>query len=661
MKHLIKIQDIAGNKRVFTFDASTANLSKIDVGDVIISAAGTHRIPPFKVTAIKRSGGNLLITARGAAVEETILRGRVSMANSAVAQAAGAGDRNAASLAHFEVNKSVNVRVPNVGSNYVEFKGSATVGADLDFAMDIDFTWPSIDYKWKTKWGIKYLTISVNPPSASLKSTSFGASFTEKIGVDVTVHGDFNINNFVSTIPGTKIELPSLDFVIGVVPVWIDPYIQLAIGIDGSLHTQITAGATQHAQVGGGVTYDQATGWNTNKSMDFGYDLRPPAAVVYNNSDCTMSFGPQLGALVYSFAGPYVNVMPGFRLTLDRNDAHPGNPLWAEYATLDIYAGVKVVIYVGILDWEWSLSIVDKRFNVWHKEELLAQSVRIYSLSANSGAVGDSIDINGTGFGSDRPNGSNVSFGDVQASEYGSWKDDKINCKVPAGISGRVDVSATHIFHDWNIFGLHLVLQQTSNTKPFNVTGPPPPVGQELLTNGNFSGGLANWSVIDQGGTHYHGTNSTQVKSEGGVPILFMYRRCPQNDGGSAGVAQGLNALLQGSGLNLTARIRCDYQRGGAIAGSNPAWYPEGAVQFRITFRRANGSTGEWYHGFYYGSVSGADLSHFTHVAKGSWVDYASGNILPEMGAGSTITGFRIYGFGWDFDGYASKVSLKTN
>ncbi len=663
MKHLVGIKD-QGKEKVLTFDAETTMLHKVGVGDVIVSSATSQRIPPFKVTKVAHNGGNLVLTVKGASLEDLIWRGRISVANSqAVKSAAGGGDRNADALLTYTHTWNVNKQVPSTGQNYVDLVGVATVTINMDISINVDYTPPSVDFQWKSKYGISYLVVHAHPPSIALKSMSFGASFSENIALDATIHGDFSINKYATTVPGTKIPFPTIEFAIPCVPpipIWFDPYVQLAVGVDGSVHTQLSAGVTQDATISAGCSYNQSAGWQTSQSNSFNYRVRAPSPPSsFLKYDCTFSLGPQLGMLVYSLAGPYINLLPGYRITGDSNTSHPGYPLLGIYVTLDIDVGVKVNVEVGVLKWSWSVTIFNKYWRVLNWDMLLVKTVWIYSLSPTSGKVGDPVTLNGDGFGSSRKNNSYVSFGSKQVdnSDYTAWDDNSIACKVPADVSGTVHVTVTRIFHDWVVF----TIEKTSNEKPFNVTGPPPPGGQELLTNGNFSSGLANWSVIDQGGTHYHGTNSTQVKSEGGVPILFMYRRCPQNDGGSAGVAQGLNALLQGSGLNLTARIRCDYQRGGAIAGSNPAWYPEGAVQFRIKFRRADGSTGEWYHGFYYGSVPGADLSHFTQVAKGSWVDYASGNILPKIGAGSTITGFRIYGFGWDFDGYASNVSLKTN
>jgi Tol biopolymer transport system component len=57
-------------------------------------------------------------------------------------------------------------------------------------------------------------------------------------------------------------------------------------------------------------------------------------------------------------------------------------------------------------------------------------------------AAGDEATISGLSFG-DIQGTSRISFGNVQANEYVSWSDREITCKVPAGVSGPVQVTVT--------------------------------------------------------------------------------------------------------------------------------------------------------------------------------------------------------------------------
>lgn len=183
----------------------------------------------------------------------------------------------------------------------------------------------------------------------------------------------------------------------------------------------------------------------------------------------------------------------------------------------------------------------------------------------------------------------------------------------------------------------------------------------QLLTNGSFTNGFEGWEVIDRGGTRAHGENKVKPANgpEGGSAVQIE-RFCPEKDGGASGLEQPLDVTLEpGSRLDLAADFRIDYEKGGALAGSDPGWHPECAVQFRIFYEEPGGTEEEWYHGFYYSDVDDADVEHFTRVKKGEWESYDSGDIADEIPEGAKLTRFRVYGFGWDFDGYISDVSLR--
>jgi hypothetical protein len=473
IKHLASVVQ-SGDKRIITFDASTTMLQGLEVGDVILS--DSPNAPAgflYKIVAIDRGGGKTTLTVVSAGLEEAIWQGNISLSGSQVAGAAAADAFNTASLVHFDEEFNV-TRTIGTGSNYVDLTGSVGIVLDIDFSISINYTAPSVEWKKKYKWGVPYWVPSVTPPSVSLRNVAFGASFTEEVAIDVAIHGDFSRDQYVLTIPGTKIDLPSIEFMAGPVPVWLSPYIQLALGVDGDIDLGVTAGVTQTATVSAGCSYNNASGWSTNQSFSNSFEVRPPTpSGSFSPSDITFSFGPQVGILLYDVVGPYINVLPGERITADPNNAHPAHPLYGLYAALAVDVGAKFGIEVGIFDWSWTYWLVNEKFRVINWSLLLVKSVRIYNLSPTEGEVGSVVTINGTGFGDSRENDSFVSFGDKKAVEYTSWSDSQIKCKVPSGIYGTVDVTVTHIFHDWNILGTHLILKIKSNSKPFQIDSRP--------------------------------------------------------------------------------------------------------------------------------------------------------------------------------------------
>jgi hypothetical protein len=66
----------------------------------------------------------------------------------------------------------------------------------------------------------------------------------------------------------------------------------------------------------------------------------------------------------------------------------------------------------------------------------------ITSLDPVEGAIGEQVTIEGTGFGINRVS-SSVSFNGVAATQYDSWSDTGIVCRVPEGISGVAEITLT--------------------------------------------------------------------------------------------------------------------------------------------------------------------------------------------------------------------------
>ncbi len=130
-------------------------------------------------------------------------------------------------------------------------------------------------------------------------------------------------------------------------------------------------------------------------------------------------------------------------------------------------------------------------------------------------------------------------------------------------------------------------------------------------------------------------------------------------DGGGAGIVQELELDVSGyPHLYVWLVGKVLHEEGGNLAGRDPRWFPEGAVQVRIKYLTADGQEREWYHGFYSKDVSGADTEHFTQVPLGEWFTYVSPDlkVLPEPPA--RILEFKVYGFGWNFQGQVAQADL---
>jgi subtilisin family serine protease len=117
----------------------------------------------------------------------------------------------------------------------------------------------------------------------------------------------------------------------------------------------------------------------------------------------------------------------------------------------------------------------------------------IDSLAPPSDVIGTQVTINGQGFGSNRVN-SQVAFDGQQATQYDSWSDTAIACRVPPGISGQVQVSVTTPVATSNgsSFGVVPVLDSLDISSG--------PVGAEVAIGGSAFGASQGTSYVSFGG-----------------------------------------------------------------------------------------------------------------------------------------------------------------
>lgn len=182
----------------------------------------------------------------------------------------------------------------------------------------------------------------------------------------------------------------------------------------------------------------------------------------------------------------------------------------------------------------------------------------------------------------------------------------------------------------------------------------------ELLTNSDFLNGMEGWSVINQPGPSAAGINNVEIiPATQSINGVHMTRTCNQNDIGSSGVSQKINKKLSSNNiLTVRAMIKVNLESGDSLAGSNPQLPPESAVQVKLIYTDPKGLQKEWCHGFYYSEIAGANKKLFTKVKQGTWTKYLSGDLKPKIGTGSTLNEFQVYGVGWNYDGYASDISI---
>jgi len=186
------------------------------------------------------------------------------------------------------------------------------------------------------------------------------------------------------------------------------------------------------------------------------------------------------------------------------------------------------------------------------------------------------------------------------------------------------------------------------------------PDGENLLPVPPLAQGIDAWDLWLQPGSYTPGANEVFMAEDAEYgPVVVFSRQCNCSDGGAAGLILKPEISVRGwEHLYVWLVAKVDWERGGNLANSNPRWYPEGAVQVRLAYTAVGGGDAEWYHGFCYSDVEGADSEHFSRVGEGRWFTYLSDDLTQISPRPATINEVRVYGFGWEFGGMVAEFAL---
>jgi len=185
-----------------------------------------------------------------------------------------------------------------------------------------------------------------------------------------------------------------------------------------------------------------------------------------------------------------------------------------------------------------------------------------------------------------------------------------------------------------------------------------------LITNGDFSGGLSGWTP-ESWSTGWDLPWLVDVNSG------QLHWKRPQCYGGNGVAAlQSLNVdVSQFNSLIFKFDVMPIYQSLGA-PGLYGVEYPANVF---IAYIDVNGNNREFWHGFHYSPAVDIDPAGYsgehdgtyyrpaypgTYVPQNTWYSYQTDDLLKLPAKPKTITGVFVCGGGWEFEGKAKNVQL---
>lgn len=188
-----------------------------------------------------------------------------------------------------------------------------------------------------------------------------------------------------------------------------------------------------------------------------------------------------------------------------------------------------------------------------------------------------------------------------------------------------------------------------------------PPPGVDLLPVPPLGSGISGWQLWLQPGSRIAGVNQARMVEDETYGRVAEFSRSAEEtgDGGAAGIFLPLEINTRSYPhiyLWLVGRVL--HEECGNLANHNPRWFPEGALQVRVSYLTNNGEDVDWYYGFYYSEVDGVDTDHFARVKPEKWFSYLSPDLMNLKPKPYQITEVRLYGFCWRFWGQAADIRL---
>lgn len=298
----------------------------------------------------------------------------------------------------------------------LKFSGEIKVQPAIDFYMIIEgFTIKEFFCQLKTK------TISELKAESELKSelVKYKKSLNEILGLQ-------------------PIELQPITVMVGPVPFVFTPSIDIQVGCDINIAAKVSATYSADGTALSGFSYNPARTdypWKPLFNVTSKYNFSPMQLSL--GGSLKPFIGPQLNMNLYKvpeFFNLYAGIFGYLLLEVDVLNM----PLWKLHGGVETAAGI---------DSEWFPELKYTVPLTLKEEILIAQAQNLVtSVSPQTAAIGDTITIKGSWFGSGDGLLDNLSFvafkfgpsvlpGDMAlANNYVSWKDDEIQVVVPDGI-----------------------------------------------------------------------------------------------------------------------------------------------------------------------------------------------------------------------------------
>ena len=294
---------VSSNTKTLTFRKSAVT-SSISTGSILVSGVSPNTPNGMlkRVVSVTRNGSFVTVntepTYLASAVKNGSLNATVSIKPNQV-QSVMALSQGVHVMDAFDISIDVPIYEKNGAS--VKLEGDISISPQLHLSISIGFF--------------------------KLREFRFIASLNVDSSIALTSEAALELNKMV---PLVEYTLGAIDFQIGPVPVIITPKIELFVGLDGKVSSELTFGIGDSLSMGGGFD-DYKGSWHAIKWFDNSFSTTTPTATDLVKLSAQAYVQAQLSFDFYGMAGPYVYLQ-----AYAEADVTPLSAYW-----LNVYAGLN--------------------------------------------------------------------------------------------------------------------------------------------------------------------------------------------------------------------------------------------------------------------------------------------------------------------------------
>ncbi len=340
--------DVEENEGTLRFDAESPFATQIADGQILASRPAGDVAPSGllqRVQSVTTQGDEVVVITRQATLAETFERAEFDERRNLDADDIQTMEPLAEGVTIEPLDSGLRTQRSRVGQPFQLNFSQVLVDTD----GDRDTTNDQIELNGDVTFGASF-DAALKVGGFKLQRFLFAVNVDESINLEI--EGDLDQADIEERKQVARINLNTIVFQVGPVPVVIKIDLVVSVGVDGTLTADIYTSASQSTSLRLGAEYTDDDGWSEINETSSNFEFQPPQFNL-TSVNARGYVRPQVEIKLYGVAGPFVFAEPYVRFVAELYT----NPYWELYGGLEFGIGFVVTVPVlgEVASWEASV------------------------------------------------------------------------------------------------------------------------------------------------------------------------------------------------------------------------------------------------------------------------------------------------------------------